>query len=110
MGAPIFLFIFSRGIEGISFTVAIFGHFPSGDAKNVGRRRGARLWMASPDLRAYARQPARGVEVGGWRVEDWARVQAEGVDGLRCAQLGSSLGHLEPLLRGLGAMLSIACV
>ena len=23
--------------------------------------------------------PARGVEVGGWRVEDWVRVQAEGV-------------------------------
>ena len=39
------------------------------------RARGRR-----PDLRAYARQPARGVEVGGCRVEDWVRAQAEGVD------------------------------
>ena len=41
-------------------------------------------------LRAYARQPARGVEV--WRVEDWVRVQAEGVDVGR-------LGGLGPMLR-----------
>ena len=42
----------------------------------------------------YLRQPARGVEVGGWRVEDWVRVQAEGV---AVAMLG-----------GLGAMLRTA--
>ena len=46
-----------------------------------------------PDSRAYARQPARGVEVGGWRVEDWARVQAEGVDvGRACGYVARSLG------------------
>ena len=45
------------------------------------------------DLRAYARQPARGVEVGGWRVEDWVRVQAEGVDvGRAWGYVAHSLG------------------
>ena len=62
-----------------------------------GRRPRARGMPGGPSvvtegyLRAYARQPARGVEVGGWRVEDWVRVQAEGV---AVAMLG-----------GLGAML-----
>ena len=77
-----------------------------------GRRPRARGMPGGPSvvtegyLRAYARQPARGVEVGGWRVEDWVRVQAEGLGGLG-AMLRTAwvyLGHLEPLLRGLGAM------
>ena len=37
--------------------------------------------------------PASGVEVGGWRVEDWVRVQAEGVDvGRAWGYVAHSLG------------------
>ena len=50
-------------------------------------------YMKTLFLRAYARQPARGVEVGGWRVEDWVRVQAEGVDvGRAWGYVAHSLG------------------
>ena len=52
----------ATNVEGLLF-------YPLGPRKNHGL-----------DLRAYARQPARGVEVGGWRVEDWVRAEAEGVD------------------------------